>query len=187
VAMAAEEPAEAAEQGLHFFALPVSEADQLFLHAGLLDVLVAGLVDDAVFIHGHLVADLAAFFLDDGDALHDAHRAFADLGNAFGAAGVIRFRATLDLVGRPFGLIRFAHPFRTSDGAIRGGCRCRRATGVTTGRRPKICPSGGNRHGGNGANQQCETKRLAHHAFSLVIHADPVSPTETHRRVRIDN
>ncbi len=39
-----------------------------------------------------------------------------------------------------------------------------------------IGPSGGNRHGGNGAQQQSKADGLADHAFSFVaVFADPVS------------
>jgi hypothetical protein len=178
VAVTAEE---VAEERLHFAAFPVAQTDQLFLHADFLNVLVASLVDDPVFIHGHLVADLANFVLVNRDLPDDADSPFTTLRDRDTAEGVVLFRATLDPIRGPFDLIRFAHPFGTSDGAIAGTRRCRLPTWTPTSRRPVICPSGGNRHGGNGANQQCKTKRLADHAFSLVIHADPVCPTDTHR------
>lgn len=179
VTMAAEEAAEpaadAAEEGRNFFAFPVAETDQLLLHDGFFNVLVAGLVDDPVFIDGHIMHDLTDLFFDHLDAFGDAYRAFFTDWNAFGLTDVVRFRATLHFVGCAFGCVRFTNHFRTADGTVRWGRR-RRPTGIATIRRPEISPYGRNRYGGNDANQQCETKRLAHHAFSLVIHADPVFP-----------
>lgn len=179
--------AAATEQAADFLALPVPQANELLLHAGFLDVLVGGLLDDAVFMRGHVMADLAGFFLPDRNAFDATNGAFLDDGDLFAAEGVVRFSLAFDLVRGPLGRIRFAHPLRTSHGAKCGGRRARRrSTGVTTTGRPKICPNGRNRHGGNGANQQSQTKRLAHHAFSLVIHADPVIPNGHARLVRID-
>jgi hypothetical protein len=82
---------------------------------------------------------------------------------------------TLDFVDRPSRRIVFTHPFRARHGSVRRGRRRRTTRIVTTTRRPETCPHGGNRHGGNGANQQCETN-LAHHAFSLVYTPIRFSP-----------
>jgi len=184
----ATEQAAATEEWLDFLAFPVAQANELLLHAGFLDVLVAGLVDDAIFIHGLLVADLADFFGPDRNAIHHAHGAVLDDGHAFGSPGVVGFGSTFHLVGFPCRSVILTHPLRATHSAVCGGRRAsaRRSTGVTASGRPEISPCGRNRHGGNGANQQSETKRLAHHAFSLVIHADPVSPHGHIRWVRID-
>ena len=175
VAMTGEEAAAVAEQRAHFLAFPVTVANKLLLHARLLNVLVAGLVDGPFLAHVFLVANLAGF--PGRNHLLHAHGPFTLHRDAFPLAGVVLFGTTLDLVHRPFDRNGFLHPFVARHRAECGGRRRgRRATGITTTRRPEIRTCGRNRHGGNGANQQSQTKRLAHHAFSLVIHADPVLP-----------
>lgn len=189
--MSAEESAAAAqtaEQGSHFFALPVAQADELLLRAGFLHGFVARLVDHAIFPHGRLAANLAGLFGPDRNFLGHANHAILDNANAFATNRVIGFRTAFHAIDDSLDGDILFHPFRTCHGAESGSRRAsrRRATGVTTTGRPKIRACGRNRHGGNGANQQSQTKTLAYHAFSLVIHADPVIPYGNARLVRID-
>lgn len=179
MAVAAEQPAAVAEQSRHFAAFPVAQTHERLLHAGFLDGFPGRLHDGAIFPASLLLADLTHLFLDDRHFLLDADDFLMAFRDAFDSTGVVRLRAALDLVGRPLGGVIFANPLRTSDGAER---RARRPTATW-----RISPNGRNRYGGNGANQQCETKRLADHAFSLVVHADPVRPSDTPAWVRIDS
>lgn len=124
VAVTTEETAvEAAEERLNFTAFPVAQADELLLHAGFLHVLVARLVHDAVFPRGHLVADLAGLFFPNRNALGARDDFLLAHRNAFGPERVDRLLTTLDLIGGPFHLVIFFHPFIASRGTEHGGRR----------------------------------------------------------------
>jgi hypothetical protein len=153
------EQAAAAEDRLDFTAFPVAEANELLLHAGFLHVLVAGLVDNAFFADGFAMADLANFFFPDRHALDAGDGAFFAHRDAFAAEGVVRFGTALDAIRGPLHLVGFTNPLIATGGTKHGaGRHRRRATRVTTARRPETMrPYGRNRHGGNGANQESQT------------------------------
>src|SRR6185369_5722179 len=96
VAMATEEAAAAEEAAAvaHFTAFPVAGADELLLHASFLHVLVAGLVDAAIFPASDLVADVAALFTPDRDFLHALNDLLLAHRNANSLTGVVTFGTT---------------------------------------------------------------------------------------------
>src|SRR5205823_5262854 len=64
----------------HRFALPVTGAHELLLHARLLDGVVRRLHDGPFFVFRHGLADLAGLGLHDRNFLDAANGALADLG-----------------------------------------------------------------------------------------------------------
>src|SRR5262249_40892477 len=99
---------------------PVAERNALLPHNGLLNRLVAGLVDHAVFHASDRLVALAGFRAVFRDLLVARHRPFPAFGNHDVFRAGVLFGLALVLVARAFDLVSFGHAFGHHDGARAG-------------------------------------------------------------------